>query len=110
MPSYSRNEIVLVRFPFSDLTNAKIRPAVVVNASHISRDLLVVALTSKTPLLLAGEFILNNWLTAGLTVETAVKRAVFTIHERLVSKSIGSLSNDDLAELDRSLRFWMELP
>ena len=109
MPSYSRNEIVLISFPFSDLTNAKIRPAVVINASHISRDLLVAALTSKTSSLLAGEFILNNWLTAGLIAETAVKRAVFTIHERLVSKSIGRLSDNDAVELDRSLRFWMDL-
>jgi len=44
MPSFSKNEIVLVRYPFSDLTNSKVRPAVVVNAAHISKDLFVVAL------------------------------------------------------------------
>jgi hypothetical protein len=30
MPSFSKNEVILVRYPFSDLTAAKIRPAVIV--------------------------------------------------------------------------------
>ena len=28
MPNYSKNDIILVRYPFSDLSTAKIRPAV----------------------------------------------------------------------------------
>lgn len=60
MPNYSKPEIVLVRYPFSDLTNLKVRPAVVVNAAHSSQDLFVVALTGKTGDLLAGEFILTD--------------------------------------------------
>ncbi len=109
MPNYSRNEIVLVRFPFSDLTNAKVRPAVVVSSAHASHDLFLVPLTSKTSSLLAGEFVLSDWKDAGLFVETAAKRGIFTIHEQLVSKALGALSNDDVDELERSLRFWFGL-
>jgi mRNA interferase MazF len=29
MPSFSKDEVILVRYPFSDLTAAKVRPAVV---------------------------------------------------------------------------------
>ena len=32
MPNYSKPEVVLVRYPFSDLMGAKVRPAVVVSA------------------------------------------------------------------------------
>ncbi len=109
MPSYSRNEVVLVQFPFSDLTNAKVRPAVVVNDRHISRDLFLVPLTSKTLSLLPGEFILNNWVAAGLNSESAIKRAIFAIHERLVLKSLGFISDDDALELDKSIKFWLGL-
>lgn len=109
MPNYSRNEVVLVRFPFSDLSNSKVRPAVVVNPSHSSRDLLLVSLTTRTSGLLTGEFVLSQWAAAGLNVETAVKRGVFTIDERLVLKSIGRLAMIDGEELDRSLRFWFGL-
>ncbi len=109
MPNYSENEVVLIRYPFSDLSNTKIRPAVVVNAPHISRDLFLVALTSKTSSLLPGEFVLNDWSAAGLNVKTSVKRGIFTVHDRLVLKSVGSLSTVDSTELERSLRHWLGL-
>ncbi len=57
MPSYSKNDIILVRYPFSDLSSSKVRPAVVVNAPHISQDIFIVPLTSKTTSLLEGEFV-----------------------------------------------------
>ncbi len=34
MPSYLKNDVILVRYPFSDLSNSKVRPAVVVSAPH----------------------------------------------------------------------------
>ncbi len=38
MPSFLKNDVVLVRYPFSDLSAAKVRPAVVVNGPHVSED------------------------------------------------------------------------
>ena len=110
MPSYLKPEIVLVRYPFSDLTGAKVRPAVVVSASHASQDLLIVPLTSKTSGLLAGEFVLSDWKNAGLNIETAVKRGIYTVKETLVSKRVGKLEDADAAQLGQSLRAWLSLP
>ena len=109
MPSYSKNEIVLVRYPFSDLTSAKVRPAVIVNAPHTSHDVLIVPLTSKTTGLLVGEFVLAEWKGAGLNVETAAKRGIFTIHEKLVLKSVGKLLTVDVEKLENSVREWLGL-
>ncbi len=109
MPSYSRNEVILIRYPFSDLTNFKVRPAIVVNAPHSSHDLIVVALTSKIHRMLSGEFVLNGWKSAGLNVETAVKRGIFTIHEKLVLKSVGTIAANDAEALGKSLRGWFGL-
>lgn len=110
MPSYSKNEVVLVRYPFSDLTSAKVRPAIVINAPHASQDILITPLTSRTTDLLAGEFVLTEWTKAGLNVESAVKRGVFTIHEGLVVKRVGNLETGDAARLEKSLREWLDLP
>jgi mRNA interferase MazF len=41
MPSYLKNDIILVRYPFLDLSNSKVRPAAVVNAPH-SQDIFIV--------------------------------------------------------------------
>jgi hypothetical protein len=38
MQNYSKHDIVLVRYPFSDLSNSKVRPAIVVSAPHLSKD------------------------------------------------------------------------
>jgi mRNA interferase MazF len=48
MPNFSKNEVVLVRYPFSDLTVLKVRPAVIVGVFQHSPDHFIVPLTSKT--------------------------------------------------------------
>ncbi len=109
MPSYSKHDIILVRYPFSDLSNFKVRPAVVVNAAHSSQDILITPLTSKVGSLLEGEFLLSEWSTAGLNVSTAAKRGLYTVHERLVIKVIGKLADVDAEQLEQSLRGWLGL-
>jgi len=109
MSNYSRGEVVLVRYPFSDLSGSKIRPAVIVNAPHTSKDVFILPLTSRTTLLLAGEFVLKDWSQAGLNVETAVKRGIYTVHENLVAQRVGKLSDSDLKDLDDALQIWLGL-
>jgi mRNA interferase MazF len=110
MPSYSKNEVILIRYPFSNLSGAKVRPAAVVNAPHISQDVIIVPLTSKISPLLAGEFVLADWKAAGLNVPSAVKRGLYTVHQSSVMKSIGRLSRTDAGSLEASLRVWLGIP
>jgi mRNA interferase MazF len=109
MPNYSKNIVILVRYPFSDLSNAKVRPAVIVNAPHSSQDILIVPLTSKTGCLLDGEFVLSDWAAAGLNVVTAVKRGIYTVNRSLVIKTVGKLADVDIEKLEQSLRTWLGL-
>jgi mRNA interferase MazF len=41
MSNYSKNDIILVRYPFSDLSSSKVRPAVIVNTPHTSQDIFI---------------------------------------------------------------------
>ena len=109
MPNYSKNIVILVRYPFSDLSNAKVRPAVIVNAPHSTQDILIVPLTSKTGSLLDGEFVLSDWAAAGLNVVTAVKRGIYTVNRSLVIKTVGKLADVDIEKLEESLRTWLGL-
>lgn len=65
MKSYSKNDVILVRYPFADLAGSKVRPAIILSAPHTSKDIFIVPLTSKTKSLLEGEFLLEeslrNW-------------------------------------------------
>jgi mRNA interferase MazF len=109
MPNYSKNDVLLVHYPFTDLSKVKVRPAVVVNASHPSEDSIIVPLTSRMSSLLPGEFKLESWADAGLNVPTAVKRGLYTIHPNLIIKCIGVLSEKDAQNLKRSLETWLGL-
>jgi hypothetical protein len=39
MSNYLRGDVVLVRYPFTDLSRAKVRPALVISTSHPSVDI-----------------------------------------------------------------------
>ena len=109
MPSYSKNDVILVQYPFSDLSATKVRPAVVVHTPHPSQDNLIVPLTSRTTALLPGEFVLKNWAAAGLNVPTAVKRGLYTVHPTLIVKLVGRLSPQDAQQVEQALREWLGL-
>lgn len=109
MNSYSRGDVVLIRYPFSDLSGSKVRPAVIVGAAHPSRDIMIVPLTSKITSLLPGEFVLSEWKAAGLNVASSVKRGLYTLQGDLVAKRVGSLSKGDFEKLETSLRQWLAL-
>lgn len=109
MPSYSRHNLILVRYPVSDLSSSKVRPAVIVNAPHVSHDLLIVPITSRLAGLLPGEFVLSDWRTGGLNVPSAVKRGVYTVESNLVIKVLGQVTATDEVQLEASLRLWLAL-
>jgi mRNA interferase MazF len=107
MSNCSRGDVVLVRYPFTDLSGSKVRPAVVISAAHPSSDIMIVPLTSQTSFLLPGEFIMRDWQSAGLNVETAIKRGVYTVKDSLVLKIVGRITQADQNSLNSSLRLWL---
>lgn len=109
MTGYERGDIVLLPFPFSDQTAAKVRPAVVASPPCASEDLLVVAVTSVGDDLRPGEFPIASWREAGLIHPSFAKRAVASVSARLVRKRLGRLRQSDLARLDAALRAWFGL-
>ncbi|MEY3868568.1 MAG: hypothetical protein RLZZ338_2459 [Cyanobacteriota bacterium] len=52
---------------------------------------------------------LSEWSAAGLNVATVVKRGLYTVHESLVIKVIGKLTDADAEQRDRALRGWLGL-
>jgi mRNA interferase MazF len=109
MTGYKRGAIVLLPFPFSDQSSAKIRPAIVVNPDYPSDDLLVVAITSVADALRPGEFPIQFWREAGLIHPSFAKRAIASATGNLVKKQLGQLHESDLAKLNAALKVWFGL-
>ena len=49
MPNYSKNSVILVRYPFSDLSAIKVRPAVIVSSDSSSEDYFIVPVLLNLP-------------------------------------------------------------
>jgi mRNA interferase MazF len=104
---FRRGDVVLVPFPFSDLSTTKVRPAVIVSSTlyhTVEPDLLLVALTSKVlpdpgPL----GYILSDWQTAGLRYPSALKPVLFTLDPDRVIHCIGALTPADMVQVDQRL-------
>ncbi len=102
--SCSRNDVVLLPIPFTDLTSRKVRPAVVVGRN--GSDLFLVPISSQLP---NTDFALAEWKATGLNVACGIKAQLATVEERLVVKTVGSLSATDQKTLNQRLRTWLQI-
>ena len=100
----SKNDVVLLPIPFTDLTSRKVRPAVVIGRN--GADLFLVPISS---VLANTDFPLKEWRAAGLNVPCGIKAQLATVEERLVVKTVGVLTAADLQTLDERLRTWLQL-
>jgi len=83
----SRNDVVLLPIPFTDLTSRKVRPAVVVGQN--GTDLFLVPISS---VLSNTDIHLVEWSAAGLNVPSGIKAQLATIEEKLVLKIVGRIT------------------
>lgn len=104
--SFSRNEVVLLPIPFTDLSSQKVRPAVVIGHSTYAGDLFVAPISSQLPNVTV---LLQDWKAAGLNVPCGIKSQLATIEDRLVVKSVGKLSSRDQSRLHQALKIWLGL-
>jgi mRNA interferase MazF len=102
----SRNEVVLLPIPFTDLSSSKVRPAIVVGRGTWPGDPFVVPVTSQ---LGNADMALARWAEAGLNVPSGIKGQLCTIEDRLVRKVVGRISDQDRTALDAMLRQWLQL-
>ena len=100
----SRNDVVLLPLPFSDLTSRKVRPAIVIGRN--GADLFLVPISSVLP---NTDFPIKEWRAAGLNVPSGVKAQIATVEERLVVKLVGTLTAADQQTLVKRLRSWLQL-
>lgn len=110
--AFQRGDVVLVPFPFSDLSATKVRPAVVASSNlyhQTQPDLILAAVTSKlepsTPL----DYVLAEWQKAGLRFPSAFKPALFTLDPNRVLFRVGALTFDDLSQVSERLRRILDL-
>ncbi len=101
-----RGEVLLVPFPFSDLTGQKARPVVVLSCAAYQRRMgeLVVGMLTSVSRSTAFDCEIKEWRRAGLLLPTWGRAKLATVTPRLVLKRLGRLTPADLARVDRIVR------
>ena len=106
---YERGAVLLVPFPFTDLSGSKRRPALVVSPTGFhGEDLILCAITSQVPERLSEQEIL---LEAGDMAEEQLPKSsmiksgkLFTMHHSLIASRYGSVKQYKLLEVLQTLR------
>lgn len=113
-----RGSIVLIRYPFTDLTSFKVRPAVVLTPDELLSkidDVLCLFISSSIPdELLETDFILER--THSSFSKTGLKyRSIFRthklalLHKSLVIRILGDLDDELMKEINKRLKIALGL-
>ena len=112
--AFQQGDVLLVPFPYSDLSTTKVRPAIVVSSTlyhGLEPDLILAAITSKVATATGRlDYILNDWRQAGLRQPSALKPVLFTLDPIRVLHPVGALSPQDLQAVQQRLRLIFALP
>src|SRR5437870_5292463 len=105
----SRGDVVLTHFPFTDLSATKRRPAVIVGSDPTMMDFTLVFISSQQVAHLnPGETAVltthPEFALTGLTVDSKIRAAkIVTLSRTLITRRLGLLGSQLLADLDRCL-------
>ena len=108
---YQRGDVVLLPFPFTDLSATRTRPAVVVSVEAFEQatgDFTVMMITS-VPHTTAYDYELSDWQAAHLLRPSWVRMKLATLDPALVRHQAGRLTDADLAAVEQRIRLALGL-
>ena len=104
MEEFVKGDVVVLPFPFSDLSNSKRRPALVV-ANLKGEDTILCQITSKTRIDDYSVILTNEDFNKGsLDCVSLVRTSrLFTADKSLILYKIGSIKKSKIKEIEREL-------
>lgn len=101
MTKFEKHDVVLVPFPFADLSTKKKRPALVLKkivSRGVGNLVICAMITSQVGgERLEGDILLEQWQEAGLLHASKLRLAkIVTLDEKLVLKKMGRLNTKDI--------------
>jgi mRNA interferase MazF len=104
--NYKKWDVVLVPFPFTDLSSAKRRPALIVspNLYNAEKDVVIAYLTSQvnSPARF-GDYKLQKWREANFPKPSMVRMKFATIDKTIIVRTLGELEEVDRREIEKIL-------
>ena len=110
----NKGDIVLVRFPFTDLTTEKLRPALVIAPDNSTGDVILVFITAQIDKEEIYDVLITskdpNFSKTGLKKDSIIKtNKLATLNKRIIIGKIGTSSAKTITEVNKSLRKILDL-
>lgn len=104
----AKGDIILINFPFTDLSDTKLRPAVVL-LEGVS-DITVCFITSRLEWRDKSDMILDPSAENGLRKQSLIRVAkIATLDKSLAKGLLGNLTPGELVQLNRKLKELFQL-
>ncbi len=105
----AKGDIVLITFPFTDLSGSKLRPAVVLADTNL--DLTVCFITTQIGWQETTDVMLKPTAINGLRKNSLIRTSkVATLDKTLAKGLLGKLSAQEISELNSKLKLLLQLP
>ncbi len=100
--------VVLIKFPFTDLSGSKLRPALVLFES--GNDVIVAFITSILSVKIIGDVSLVKSDRNGLKKDSVLRLSkLATLRKDLIAGRIGSFTDVELLEVNNGLREMLQI-
>jgi len=103
-----KGDIVLITFPFTDLSGSKLRPAVILADSNL--DITVCFITTQIQWHESTDVLLSPSPSNGLKKQSLIRTSkIATLDKTLAKGLLGKLSQNDLTDLNNKLKLLLQL-
>ncbi len=100
--SYRVGDVLLIKFPFTNLKKSKKRPVLVVKAQNSLNDIVCFQITSNAEQTNLLKIENSDLLSAVFSVKSYIKYdKCFTLNSEIVDKKIGEVNPDILSRLQK---------
>jgi len=104
-----KGDIVLIPFPFTDLTGNKLRPALVLTETHL--DLTIAFITTQLQWQEPTDILLQPGYSNGIKKTSLIRLSkIATVDRSLVVGKIGEIGPTVIPELNVKLKLLFQIP
>lgn len=107
---YKKGTIILIPFPFTDLSASKVRPAVIVSSSLAGDDAIVAFISSKKVRRLQKTDVAvkncgKTFANTGLKTDSVIKVGkIATLDKKIILGKLGNIDTATEKELNRKIK------
>ncbi len=110
--TYNQWDIVLVPFPFTDLSRVKKRPTLIISPSEYNKngDVVIAFITSNVKAKPKYcDYLIKEWQKANLPKPSMIRMKFATIDKEIIIKKLGILTNNDIGSFKKLLKNFFKI-